>query len=117
MDKNGYSFAQLAQITGAKRIELEGIIDGSIIESLFPSGVDFSLHPHIDDAMNSDMDTESYVRVSLKNPTSPRVGDMLMSAKNLGNKVRVTGTYTPSKKGNHHLGVMDAERMDITPYS
>ena len=105
-----YSFAQL-QNTSLPRVEIIGIIGGIICDEINPPGISFTLAPHGDDVIN-DVSLESRVTVYQKGNFTDDAPRRLLRAKQLGNRIRVVGSYTPQDRGYHRIDAQVVEIQD-----
>lgn len=110
MDEN-VSFSQLRDVQ-LRNVQLEGIIVGSIIESLSPAQVQITLGPHVRDPYTEVADKviviypEKLSRVSMSK---------LEGAKEIQQHICVRGSYSPDRKGDF-LGVIQASDLSFLPY-
>ena len=112
MPESNYSFAQLQSIQQGPAT-LEGVIQGSIIEGLQPAEISFSIYPRAEDAHRSDIDMDSYVRVTLPNPT-PAAHNRLAEAQQMGIVLQVEGTYDARNKRAGYFGEIHARSVTVT---
>lgn len=103
-----------SQLQAGNAVDLEGVITGSIIESLGPApGLQFGLGPCSDDGS---VDIDAYVIVKQGGPVGEATIPLYRQAKNLGMKVQVQGVYSPDTEKSKCLGTVEATRVVITPY-
>jgi hypothetical protein len=107
-----HSFAQL-QKQPLSRVELIGIVGGVILDEINPPGVSFVYAPHGDDVLN-DVSLDARVIVHKAGNFGNETIQRLMSAKQLGNRILIVGSYTPQERGYDRI---DAETVEIQLYS
>lgn len=115
MTQTKYSFAQLND-KPLKSVKLEGIIYGAIFQEISKiPGISLTLAPHGDDTEN-DVSLDTKVIVFKQGNFDDQALHRLISAKQLGNRVRVDGSYVPQETETH-VGRIDAKIIEIQPYS
>jgi len=110
----------LAELSTKKEeTQLEGIIDGMIIEfdSSNKKYISFLLYSRFDKCTGKGVDERNCRRVILNNPSDLTAScQTLITARRLGDHIKVSGDYVSNKEESRLRGTITAAHMEIIPY-